>query len=96
MKLYLIPVDIIIELSNFTVMSIITGVSSKDRKEAYAQHEFCAKTSGVISYLQPHQHGMMQHWKDVLIWPGSSRTVFSISFDVNSPTAVLFKHMIST
>lgn len=36
-KLYFNLVDIIIELGNFTVMSIITDVSCKDRKET--QHE---------------------------------------------------------
>jgi len=42
-KLYFIPVDIIIELGDLTVISSITGVSCKDRKETYTQHEFCAK-----------------------------------------------------
>lgn len=67
-KLYFIPVVIIIELGNFAVMSIITGVSCKDRKETYTQHEFCAKTPGVSLYMLPHQHGMMQHWKEILTW----------------------------
>lgn len=98
-KLYFISVDITIELSNFIVMSVINGVSHKDRKEKYIQHEFCAKAPGAALYLLPNQHGMMQCWKEVWHGPGSSRavlTVFSISFDVNQPTAVLFRLVIST